>query len=87
MDLEGGGGQGGRLAPQAKGAPPLGFPQTLGAWALGGRWRPAHLGAGSPPYSALRALQGRWTLPVDPWNPITGDPRNFPDGRNSTSHI
>ena len=30
------------LPPKARGAPPpLGFPQTLGTWALGGR-RPAH---------------------------------------------
>ena len=39
---EGAAAKGGCLAPQGKGgAPPLGFPQTLGAWALGGR-RPAH---------------------------------------------
>ena len=36
-DLEGGGGQGGGvLPPKPRGAPPLGFPPTLGAWALGG---------------------------------------------------
>ena len=39
-NLRRGGGQGGCLAPQGK-PPPLGFPQTLGAWALGGR-RPTH---------------------------------------------
>ena len=39
---EGAAARGGCLAPQGKGgAPPLGFPQTLGAWTLGGR-RPAH---------------------------------------------
>ena len=37
-----------------------------------GVWRPAHLGAGSPLYSAHRALRGRWTLPVDPRNPFGG---------------
>ena len=38
MDLEGGGGQGGRLAPQAKGAPPLGFlpnPRRMGPRGVG----------------------------------------------------
>ena len=42
-DLEGGGGQGGGGLPPKEGGgrPPLGFPQTLGAWALGG-WCPAH---------------------------------------------
>ena len=34
---EGAAAKGGCLAPQGKGVPPpLGFPQTLGAWALGG---------------------------------------------------
>ena len=40
MDLEGGGGQGGGLPPKPRGAPPPGFPPTLGAWALGGGAKP-----------------------------------------------
>ena len=68
--------QGGRLLQ--------GFPPTLGAWALGGGWCPAHLGAGSHPPTAHKALRGRWTLPVDPWNPFGGpstiliNPETFP---------
>ena len=70
MDLEGGAKEGG-LPPKPRGAPPLGFSPTLGAWSLGG-FRPTHLGAVSPSYSAHRALWDRWTLPVDPRNPFGG---------------
>ena len=64
--------------------PPLGFP-TLGT---GGGPR------GAPqPTSAHGALRDRWPHPVDPRDPSggpgtnTGDPRNFPGGRNLTSYI
>ena len=72
MDLEGGAAKGGGLPPKPRGAPPLGFPPNPRRMGPRGVWRPAHLGAGSPLYSAHRALRGRWTLPVDPRNPFGG---------------
>ena len=53
--------RGGGLPPKPRGAPPLGFPLNPRRMGPRGVWRPAHLGAGSPPYSAHRALRDRWT--------------------------
>ena len=55
---EGAAARGVSLPPKARGAPPLGFPQTLGAWALGGL-APSPLRAGSLPPTAHKALRGR----------------------------
>src|SRR4051812_18203647 len=57
----------GELAPQARGAPPLGFPPppTLGAWALGGGGAPAHFGLVpfliQPMRPSGRGGPSRWT--------------------------
>ena len=87
LDLEGGGGQGGReLAPQARGAHPLGFPpnpRRMGPRGVA----PSPLRAGSLPPTAHKALRGRWTLPVDPRNPSGGPgiPPNISGDRMMTS--
>ena len=60
------------MPPKSRGTPHPGFPPTLGAWALGEGWRPAHLGAGSLPPTAHKDLRGRWTLLVDPRNHFGG---------------
>ena len=73
----------GGLPPKQRGAPPLGFPPTLGAWAQGGG-APSPPGAGALPHAAHVAHQEGWTLPVDPRNPSGGPgtipicPRIFP---------
>ena len=72
------------MPPKPSGAPPLGFPPNPRRMGPRGFWCLAHLGAGSPLYSAHRALRGRWTLPVDPRNPFGGPgtipitPETFP---------
>ena len=58
---------GGGLPPKPRGVPPLGFPPTLGAWALGGMV-PSPLGAGSLPHTAHKGPPGQ----VDPRNPFGG---------------
>src|SRR3954470_11496025 len=72
MDLEGGGAaaRGGGLAPQARGAPPLGFPQTLGRM---GPWGEAHqptLGWFPSPLQPMspsgRGGPSRWTPEAPP---------------------
>ena len=71
------------MPPKSRGAPPPGFPPTLGAWALEGL-APSPLRAGYLPPIAHKALRDRWTLPVDPRNPSGGPgtipvyPRIFP---------
>ena len=59
------------MPPKQGEAPPLGFPPTLGAWALGGMAHNPLRGWFLPP-KAYKALRGRWTLPVDPRNPFGG---------------
>ena len=89
---KGGGGQGGSLPPKASGAPPPLGSLTLGAG--GGPWGapqptmgwfPSHFSPWGPP--------GQVAPPGGPPGPFrwsrynTGDPRNFPGGRNLTSYI
>ena len=73
----GGGGQGGKLAPQARwGAPHprVSNPRHRGE-AHGGR--PSPLRAGSLPTSAHGALRDRWPHPMDPGDP-SGGPGTIP---------
>ena len=73
---QGGGGQGGWSAPQAKwGAPTPRVSNPRRRGAQGGRTSP--LGAGSPPTSAHGALRDRWPHPVDPRDP-SGGPGTIP---------
>ena len=76
-DLEGAAPREGGLAPQAKGAPPLGFPlpnpRRMGP--RGGA--PSPLGAGYYPYAAQVAPREGWSLPVDPRN-LSGGPGTIP---------
>ncbi|EMS47662.1 Tubulin beta-2 chain [Triticum urartu] len=70
--IEGGAAAKGRGAcPPSKGAPPLGFPPNLRAWALGGV-APQPTWAGSLLHTTHKALRKRWPLPVDPRNSSGG---------------
>src|SRR3954462_15396640 len=93
IHLQGGGGQGGWLAPQAMWGAPcprVSNPRRRGE-DHGGRTSP--LWAGSLPTSAHGALRDRWPHPVDPpgtlrWSRYnTDNPETCSDVRMTTFHI
>ena len=63
---------GGGLPPKQGGAPPFRVPPNPRRMGPRGFGAPAHLGAGSLPPTAHKALRGRWTHPVDPRDPFGG---------------
>ena len=83
----------GGVPPKAGGAPPhprVPNPRRMG-WDKGGA--PSHYGLVPLPTLAHGALRDGWPHPVDPPRPFrwsrynTGDPQNYPDGRDCTSYI
>src|SRR3954470_17312446 len=62
------------LAPQARGAPPLGFPQTLGRMGPWGGGAPSHFGRVPFPLQPMspsgRGGPSRWTLEAPPVAPV-----------------